>query len=201
MMILLRESLVASRISLLSLTWVQRGVFPKGSCIVSAWSALDLQPHSTYLFVLLLGTWPDMTALDGMVSQAPCLTRTIWSPYVPILGPGEKTSDQLPQVRHTPQVQSSRACPEWQGHAVLTWMGGRVQVGKDYELGRNLKAAHFLLLSSVIKRSSFLMPWYPRLSVGFELLRKMGWKEGQGIGPRVKRRPRRQKPGMYIDCH
>ncbi|KAF4010879.1 hypothetical protein G4228_002384 [Cervus hanglu yarkandensis] len=33
-----------------------------------------------------------------------------------------------------------------------------------------------------------------KLSVGFELLRKMGWKEGQGIGPRVKRRPRRQKP-------
>ncbi|XP_027723738.1 G patch domain-containing protein 1-like [Vombatus ursinus] len=33
-----------------------------------------------------------------------------------------------------------------------------------------------------------------KLSIGFELLRKMGWKEGQGIGPRVKRKPRRQKP-------
>ncbi|MED6253441.1 G patch domain-containing protein 1, partial [Ataeniobius toweri] len=31
-----------------------------------------------------------------------------------------------------------------------------------------------------------------RLSIGIELLRKMGWKEGQGIGPRVKRKPRRQ---------
>lgn len=52
MMILLREILVASRISLLSLTWVQRGVFPKGSCIVSTWSAVDLQPHSTLSFCL-----------------------------------------------------------------------------------------------------------------------------------------------------
>ncbi|XP_044517383.1 G patch domain-containing protein 1 [Gracilinanus agilis] len=33
-----------------------------------------------------------------------------------------------------------------------------------------------------------------KLSIGFELLRKMGWKEGQGVGPRVKRKPRRQKP-------
>ncbi|MEQ2170647.1 G patch domain-containing protein 1 [Goodea atripinnis] len=34
-----------------------------------------------------------------------------------------------------------------------------------------------------------------RLSIGIELLRKMGWKEGQGIGPRVKRKPRRQLKG------
>lgn len=34
-----------------------------------------------------------------------------------------------------------------------------------------------------------------KLSVGFELLRKMGWKEGQGVGPRVKRKARRQKAG------
>ncbi|XP_074067587.1 G patch domain-containing protein 1 isoform X2 [Macrotis lagotis] len=33
-----------------------------------------------------------------------------------------------------------------------------------------------------------------KLSIGFELLKKMGWKEGQGVGPRVKRKPRRQKP-------
>lgn len=26
--------------------------------------------------------------------------------------------------------------------------------------------------------------------MGVELLRKMGWKEGQGVGPRVKRRAR-----------
>ncbi|KAM4744894.1 G patch domain-containing protein 1 [Anableps anableps] len=33
-----------------------------------------------------------------------------------------------------------------------------------------------------------------RSSVGIELLSRMGWKEGQGVGPRVKRRPRRQLP-------
>jgi len=27
----------------------------------------------------------------------------------------------------------------------------------------------------------------------------MGWKEGQGIGPRVKRKPRRQKPGKFSE--
>ncbi|XP_015248319.1 PREDICTED: G patch domain-containing protein 1 [Cyprinodon variegatus] len=31
-----------------------------------------------------------------------------------------------------------------------------------------------------------------RSSIGIELLTKMGWKEGQGIGPRLKRKPRRQ---------
>uniref|UniRef100_A0A2K6NP67 G-patch domain containing 1 n=1 Tax=Rhinopithecus roxellana TaxID=61622 RepID=A0A2K6NP67_RHIRO len=40
-----------------------------------------------------------------------------------------------------------------------------------------------------------------KLSVGFELLRKMGWKEGQGVGPRVKRRPRRQKPDPGIKIY
>ncbi|CAB1448799.1 unnamed protein product [Pleuronectes platessa] len=34
-----------------------------------------------------------------------------------------------------------------------------------------------------------------RLSIGVELLRKMGWKEGQGVGPRVKRKARRQQTG------
>lgn len=37
-----------------------------------------------------------------------------------------------------------------------------------------------------------------RSSMGVELLRKMGWKEGQGVGPRVKRRARhggRSAPG------
>ncbi|XP_068597974.1 G patch domain-containing protein 1 [Brachionichthys hirsutus] len=32
-----------------------------------------------------------------------------------------------------------------------------------------------------------------RLSVGVELLRRMGWREGQGVGPRVKRKARRQQ--------
>lgn len=32
-----------------------------------------------------------------------------------------------------------------------------------------------------------------RSSIGVELLKKMGWKEGQGVGPRVKRKARRQK--------
>ncbi|XP_034038819.1 G patch domain-containing protein 1 [Thalassophryne amazonica] len=30
-------------------------------------------------------------------------------------------------------------------------------------------------------------------SIGVELLRKMGWKEGQGVGPRLKRKARRQQ--------
>nr|XP_046254210.1 G patch domain-containing protein 1 isoform X2 [Scatophagus argus] len=32
-----------------------------------------------------------------------------------------------------------------------------------------------------------------RLSIGVELLKRMGWKEGQGVGPRVKRKARRQQ--------
>nr|XP_002762035.1 G patch domain-containing protein 1 isoform X1 [Callithrix jacchus] len=40
-----------------------------------------------------------------------------------------------------------------------------------------------------------------KLSIGFELLRKMGWKEGQGVGPRVKRRPRRQKPDPGVKIY
>ncbi|XP_070825674.1 G patch domain-containing protein 1 isoform X2 [Chaetodon trifascialis] len=32
-----------------------------------------------------------------------------------------------------------------------------------------------------------------RLSIGVELLRRMGWKEGQGVGPRVKRKAHRQQ--------
>ncbi|XP_071346026.1 G patch domain-containing protein 1 isoform X2 [Trachinotus anak] len=34
-----------------------------------------------------------------------------------------------------------------------------------------------------------------RSSIGVELLRRMGWKEGQGVGPRVKRKARRQQTG------
>ncbi|XP_057242233.1 G patch domain-containing protein 1 isoform X3 [Malurus melanocephalus] len=40
-----------------------------------------------------------------------------------------------------------------------------------------------------------------KLTVGVELLRKMGWKEGQGIGPRVKRKPRRQKPDPTVKVY
>lgn len=36
-----------------------------------------------------------------------------------------------------------------------------------------------------------------RITIGIDLLQKMGWKEGQGIGPRVKRKPRKQKPGTF----
>ncbi|XP_062997000.1 G patch domain-containing protein 1 [Elgaria multicarinata webbii] len=32
-----------------------------------------------------------------------------------------------------------------------------------------------------------------KITIGVDLLRKMGWKEGQGVGPRVKRKPRKQK--------
>ncbi|NXA77394.1 GPTC1 protein, partial [Thryothorus ludovicianus] len=40
-----------------------------------------------------------------------------------------------------------------------------------------------------------------KITVGVELLRKMGWKEGQGIGPRVKRKPRRQKPDPTVKIY
>lgn len=37
-----------------------------------------------------------------------------------------------------------------------------------------------------------------RSSIGVELLMKMGWKEGQGVGPRVKRKARRQQMGKCV---
>ncbi|XP_056879538.1 G patch domain-containing protein 1 isoform X2 [Takifugu flavidus] len=40
-----------------------------------------------------------------------------------------------------------------------------------------------------------------RSSIGVELLRKMGWKEGQGVGPRVKRRARQRRPGGGSKVH
>ena len=30
-----------------------------------------------------------------------------------------------------------------------------------------------------------------RLSIGVKLLRKMGWKEGQGLGPRISKKQRK----------
>uniref|UniRef100_A0A8C8R864 G-patch domain containing 1 n=1 Tax=Pelusios castaneus TaxID=367368 RepID=A0A8C8R864_9SAUR len=40
-----------------------------------------------------------------------------------------------------------------------------------------------------------------KTTIGVELLRKMGWKEGQGIGPRVKRKPRKQKPDPEVKVY
>ncbi|NWI35605.1 GPTC1 protein, partial [Picathartes gymnocephalus] len=40
-----------------------------------------------------------------------------------------------------------------------------------------------------------------KITVGVELLRKMGWKEGQGIGPRVKRKPCRQIPDPTVKIY
>ncbi|XP_028258548.1 G patch domain-containing protein 1 isoform X2 [Parambassis ranga] len=40
-----------------------------------------------------------------------------------------------------------------------------------------------------------------RSSVGVELLRQMGWREGQGVGPRVKRRARRQRAESGARVH
>ncbi|XP_060767752.1 G patch domain-containing protein 1 [Neoarius graeffei] len=37
-----------------------------------------------------------------------------------------------------------------------------------------------------------------RSSIGVELLRKMGWKDGQGVGPRLKRRQRKQNPDVKV---
>lgn len=34
-----------------------------------------------------------------------------------------------------------------------------------------------------------------RSSIGVELLRKMGWKDGQGVGPRLKRKQPKQNTG------
>ncbi|XP_067396145.1 G patch domain-containing protein 1 isoform X2 [Emydura macquarii macquarii] len=40
-----------------------------------------------------------------------------------------------------------------------------------------------------------------KITIGVELLRKMGWKEGQGVGPRVKRKPRKQKPDPEVKIY
>uniref|UniRef100_A0A8B9Q8Q1 G-patch domain containing 1 n=1 Tax=Apteryx owenii TaxID=8824 RepID=A0A8B9Q8Q1_APTOW len=40
-----------------------------------------------------------------------------------------------------------------------------------------------------------------KITIGVELLRKMGWKEGQGIGPRIKRKPLRQKPDPQVKVY
>ncbi|CAM4543155.1 unnamed protein product [Lepidochelys kempii] len=40
-----------------------------------------------------------------------------------------------------------------------------------------------------------------KITIGVELLRKMGWKEGQGVGPRVKRKPRKQKPDPEVKVY
>ncbi|XP_034385421.1 G patch domain-containing protein 1 isoform X2 [Cyclopterus lumpus] len=37
-----------------------------------------------------------------------------------------------------------------------------------------------------------------RSSIGVELLKRMGWKEGQGVGPRVKRKAGRQQTGSRL---
>ncbi|XP_069495281.1 G patch domain-containing protein 1 isoform X2 [Ambystoma mexicanum] len=37
-----------------------------------------------------------------------------------------------------------------------------------------------------------------KISIGVHLLRKMGWKEGQGVGPRTKRKPIRQRPEQEL---
>nr|XP_033797961.1 G patch domain-containing protein 1 isoform X3 [Geotrypetes seraphini] len=40
-----------------------------------------------------------------------------------------------------------------------------------------------------------------RLTIGVELLRKMGWKEGQGVGPRTKRKPCKQRPAPGVKVY
>ncbi|XP_053127014.1 G patch domain-containing protein 1 isoform X2 [Hemicordylus capensis] len=40
-----------------------------------------------------------------------------------------------------------------------------------------------------------------KITIGVDLLRKMGWKEGQGVGPRVKRKPRKQKPEPEVKIY
>ncbi|KAL0977976.1 hypothetical protein UPYG_G00164220 [Umbra pygmaea] len=57
------------------------------------------------------------------------------------------------------------------------------------------KAKTVCALSALIPGDSVLEDLVApaRSSIGVELLRKMGWKDGQGVGPRVKRRPYKQK--------
>ncbi|XP_051576587.1 G patch domain-containing protein 1-like isoform X1 [Myxocyprinus asiaticus] len=39
-----------------------------------------------------------------------------------------------------------------------------------------------------------------RSSIGVHLLRKMGWKDGQGVGPRLKRKPSKQNTERVYEC-
>ncbi|XP_069822274.1 G patch domain-containing protein 1 [Dendropsophus ebraccatus] len=40
-----------------------------------------------------------------------------------------------------------------------------------------------------------------KITMGVQLLRQMGWKEGQGVGPRVKRRAQKQKAGGNVKLY
>ncbi|XP_051884027.1 G patch domain-containing protein 1 isoform X2 [Pristis pectinata] len=40
-----------------------------------------------------------------------------------------------------------------------------------------------------------------KITIGVQLLRKMGWKEGQGVGPRVKRKAQRQQTGTGVKVY
>ena len=39
-----------------------------------------------------------------------------------------------------------------------------------------------------------------RITVGVRLLRKMGWKEGQGLGPRMTKKQKRSKKMIFNIC-
>ncbi|XP_013365031.1 PREDICTED: G patch domain-containing protein 1 isoform X2 [Chinchilla lanigera] len=69
---------------------------------------------------------------------------------------------------------------------------------KIQEKARQLAAATAPIPGATLL-DDFITP--AKLSIGFELLRKMGWKEGQGIGPRTKRKPRRQKPDPGVKIY
>ncbi|XP_075432478.1 G patch domain-containing protein 1 isoform X1 [Ascaphus truei] len=40
-----------------------------------------------------------------------------------------------------------------------------------------------------------------KITIGVQLLRQMGWKEGQGLGPRTKRKARQQKPESSVKLY
>ncbi|XP_053557515.1 G patch domain-containing protein 1 [Bombina bombina] len=40
-----------------------------------------------------------------------------------------------------------------------------------------------------------------KITIGVQLLRQMGWKEGQGVGPRTKRKARKQKPESGVKLY
>ncbi|XP_018426247.1 PREDICTED: G patch domain-containing protein 1 [Nanorana parkeri] len=62
---------------------------------------------------------------------------------------------------------------------------------KVREKARELAAVTAPIPGSVVIRSIISSPLL-RITVGVQLLRQMGWKEGQGVGPRTKRKVRKQ---------
>jgi len=55
-----------------------------------------------------------------------------------------------------------------------------------------------MLLVNLSTWFSLLMFTILRMPMGMQLLRKLGWRDGQGVGPRTKDRRRRKRTGGFI---